>query len=620
MLGVDTVNALIGGVNGLKPGSTAAATRNVDKIQNTLDTQGIVLITVPGTYYLNNTLYMPDNSLLAGVPGVLLQQVSGTNKLMLTNYAAIAPSVATVTVAWTAGVIATVTWTNHGKTAGDAFFLQGASPMVYNNVFRVLEVLTANTFTIRLPESPNAAATGTVLAYDCNRNFHVRDIALDYGYTTNGAISDMRRHAINFIGMADCTFRNIKSQNVDKYGFCTSADLDCRYENIQGYNVAEIFKHYGPSLGHKASGIYGIARDDATTIQAKEPAAFAGYQPYSGNIYRLKVDTVDVMQANGTASSAVCIYASDNETMEDVTVEDVLSHADDGNGCQIKYGDTFSTGTLGTVTLRNINSSTATVSTKYAMIIAASVRSLLIDCPAPKNQDAASPTQLLRVDTLAIIKSLVINRPYFNNASWATAAAAYFINLTGSAIESTLIVEPQMSGNTTGTRFLTIGTGAIGPVTIMGGSFENMSMVGIVQAGASATRVINMIGVKCKTVVSGWDVRSLTKFNLTGCYFDTMTSGVIRPTTTAGLMAQVHGSGNINISAAMVAAAAPATFEAYSEDISLDPLTATGLATTNGQFFISTNAGANMAGYARRTNGQWVAIGTGAAGANTIIV
>lgn len=617
MLGVPTVNALIGNVTGLKAGSALAATSNAQKIQQLLDIGGVVRIPDPGTYYIDETLWMYSNSLLCAVPGAVLQGPGDI--LLLSNNASREAAAATVTIAWTAGTVATVTWTAHGKTAGEVVTFQGATPMVYNLPCRILEVLTPNTFTIRLPESPGASASGTVLAYNCDRGIFVRDLTIDYGYTTNGAISDMRRHAAYFCNIADSAFVNYEARNVDKYGFNSCADLDCRYENIRGFNVAEVFKHYGPSVSHRVSGVYGISRDDATTIQMKEPAAFAAYQPIFGNIYRMHVDTVDVMQANGTASAAVCIYASDNETGEDITVADVIAHADDANGCQIKFGDTYTTSLLGTVTLRNVNSSTSTSTSRYAMMIAAPVRALTIDCPHPKNQDAASPTQLIRVDSASTIKSLTINNPYFVNSAWGTSTAGYIINLSGN-IEATTINGGYISGATAGTRFLNIGTGTMGPITLNGLSIENASMVGNISAGASNTRVIIMRGCKCKTVTSGFDVRSLTKFILEGNTFDTMSSGVIRPTTTSGVMAQVYGGGNVNISAAMVNAAAPATWESYTEDIAVDPLTAVQLATTNGQVLISTNAGANMAGYARRTNGQWVAIGTGAAGANTVIV
>lgn len=127
-----------------------------------------------------------------------------------------------------------------------------------------------------------------------------------------------------------------------------------------------------------------------------------------------------------------------------------------------------------------------------------------------------------------------------------------------------------------------------------------------------------MRGCRVKSVSSGWDVRSLTRFNLTGNNFDTMASGVIRPTTTTGLMAQIFGSGNLFTSAAAVAAANSATWEAYSYDIAVDPITATNLATTNGQYLTSTQA-STEGGPAIKTPAGWVAIGTGASGVNTVI-
>jgi len=53
----------------------------------------------------------------------------------------------------------------------------------------------------------------------------------------------------------------------------------------------------------------------------------------------------------------------------------------------------------------------------------------------------------------------------------------------------------------------------------------------------------------------------------------------------------------------------------YGWDIAIDPITLTGLATTLGQFFYSTQAGAE-GGPSVRSNAGWYCLAGGAAGAN----
>lgn len=572
-----------------------------------------------GTEVVGNTIVLYSGARLTGAPGKsILRQSNSVNKCLLMNSAlvdAIAGIRTAVTIAWTAGVVATVTWTAHGKTVADYVCFQGATQGAYNSIFPVHRVVDANSFEIVCQYSPGASGTGTIYGYRCDTDIHIDGITLDYNVASNAsAAQGPDRHACVLGFIARSSVRNFTAKNVYKYGFNTVADRDCTYENISGYGVAEIFKHYGPSVNCDVNGIFGSSTDDCTTLQAREPAAFIAYQTAYGDIWNRSIRNVDV-SSDTLGAGAVVIYASDSELFEGVSIADVSCHATDGSGVAVKYGDTFSTGKVNTLRLENIRPSTATASIYFAISVAANVDLLEIVCARPKNQDYA--TALFKQESTSTIRSLIVRGLYFSNSSWINGSASYVWNLNGN-VDSAVFEGGYLSMHATGGRFMSLGSGTIRNVTFNGVVVDTASQFLIQQAGASIVRRITLNGCRLKSVATGFDLRSLCKIILNGNDFDTMSSGVVRPTTTAGLMAQIYGSGNTFTSAAQVAAANSATWEAYSFDLLQDPISATNLASTVGQFLTSSQA-STEGGPAVLTPAGWVALGTGAAGINTVI-
>ncbi len=657
-----------------------------------------VTCTNPGIYEINGTVQIHSNTRFYCAPGVEFKQAANTNQLMFTNsgyVSAVAAASATVTLSWSAGVVCTVNWTNHGKTSRDYVLIQGAQATasivsitqanpgvitsnghglkqgdivrfnvtgmtqlngnnyrvvyinvnqfslenasgavnttafgaftagswiteqtVYNNVFPVHNVIDANSFQVILPRAPTLAPGGTILAYDCDTDIEIDGLSLDYNKAENNIGGQgTYRHAAVFGCIGRSTFKNYTARNVDKYAFNTMADADCRYENIKGYDCAEIFKHYGPSQGHTVDGIYGDAVDDSSTVQAREPTTFIAYQPFYGDIINPSIRNVHVNTGAGTSSGAIVIYASDFEQIEGVSMEDINCHSDSGSGFIIKNGDTFGVGKINSVIVKNLRASTGTATTKYAVNIGTNIDVIRFIGMMPKNQDSA--TSFFRQESASRIRSIVVEDLYVYNTGWPSPSSAYVWNFNGS-VDSALFVGGNVSVDPAQGRFITIGSGTVRKVSFDNFVMETGNQFGIKQAGAATETIIEMRGCRVRNVTTGWDVRSLARFILTGNTFDTMSNGVIRPTTTAGLMARVYGEGNTFTSASPLTPQAPSTVEVYSWDIAIDPATLTNLATTSGQYCVSTQA-APEGGPAVRVAAGWYALATGASGVNTLI-
>lgn len=609
------------GASSLKTGA-----ENFAAIQAALNNLGYVSLTTPGTYQLDTStgpLIIKSGTYFFTAPGVVIQQVYGTNKKMLMNYAAqqaIAGVRTTVTLTWTSGVICNVQWTAHGKTANDYVCIQGAAQSAYWDVFRVHKVVDADNFQVRLTSIPSAAATGTIYGYSCDKDITI-DVkgAFDYNWNNVGGTSTTVDIATNrhcaVLGL--CGRLNVlswESRNVDKYGFNTQGCADYRLQNVRGYNVAEIYKQYGPALNGSLDGLTGNSVDDCSTIQAQEPSAFLNYMIVQGNIHNITRRNINASNVTNGAMS-FGIYVDDTYEIDNVKDENCAGYCENGNGAQVKYGTGFSTGKIGRWTLENFNGA-GKASTGFGISIAANYDVITLIGPQCQWEDNAG-TQLVKQESTCTGRSLVIQGFRHTGTTYPSTTTAYMFNLNG-PVDVVEFRNCAVSMNTTFGRFFNVGTGAINTIILQACDFYSGSMIGNISAGASNTRTVIMNGCYVKSVGSGFDTRSLTRFILNGNTFDTMTSGVVRPTTTAGLMAQVYGTGNTFTSAAAVSAANSATWEAYSWDIAVDPITATNMATTNGQFCTSTQAGVES-GFAVRANGQWTALGTGAAGANNLI-
>lgn len=550
----------------------AAAAVNRSAIQTALDRGGFVTLTTPGIYFINDTLKIGSNTNLLLAPGVTIRQASGTNKCMLATTSLTNPVTATVTIAWTSGTLATVTWNNHGLTVSDYVTFQGANQGEYNNIFPVAAVLTANTFTIRLYRTPTTTATGTITGYKCNTNFTIEGGTWDYNYAENpSAAQGINRHAIVVAFAARFEVNRISTKNVYKYGLNTCAVADYQCFSTSGDNVSEIVKHYGPCANGHHYGIYGQSNDDATTIQAREPAAFIAYMPAYGDIFNLRIDDVNVKSIGGSgASGAVCVYASDVEVIEGIVLDGVIAHASapSSSGIKIRYGQTdFSTGKIKDITIRRAQVD-GLPSTQYAVNVSCDVDELRFEEFHPLNSDLS--TQLFRQESTSQIRNLVLSGMNFTNTAWPSPSSAYTVNLSGdvdTAKFENCFFQPSSSQG----RFITVGTGAVRNLVFENVVMDGASQFGILQAGASVTRNITMIGCRLNSVTTGWDVRSPGRFNLIGNEFTTITNGVVRPNTTTGLMATITGSGNVFSSATAIICANSATADVMSLDIPVDP-------------------------------------------------
>lgn len=290
---------------------------DTDYLKSLFARRGDISLTAEGTYLINDTILWQDDTTLYIGPGVTIKQAGGTNKSMF-KASSIESTQYAVTLAWSAGLDCTVTWTGHGRSVGDFVWLAGATQSQYRGVFRVKTVTDANTIVVRLRLVPAASPTGTVTARVPNKNLRlVCDGWIDYNATGNAGATGTNTHAVIFAGV-NCSVDGANFRDVKKYCLNLGAVLRPRVRNIYAETGSDIVKIYGPAFDVDVDGITGRCGDDAVSLQTKEPPTYAHYDWTSGDIITAKIRNVHVQQ---TSTSVVVLYGTSTEFMTDVEVD-----------------------------------------------------------------------------------------------------------------------------------------------------------------------------------------------------------------------------------------------------------------------------------------------------------
>lgn len=564
---------------------------------------GRVRIDQVGEIYINNTLWLDNNQDIQAGPATWLRLAAGTNKKLV----ALKPeseAAASISISWSSGLQATVTWTGHGRAAGDAIVVQGANEADWNDVFRVLAAPDANTLTIGLREFVTAGPTGTLTARRCVRNLFVR-LNLDYDYPANpSAPASTDRHCMSAAFVADSEI-HVVAKNGYKYGLLVCGALNVR-GSINGTGVSDIIKVYGPSTDVHFQ-VSGVSKDDSATFQALEAPAFLAYMPAAGPIRSCTYRDIEVNGTGGSASGAVVIYADPTYETDNIVIDGGSAMSRLRAGLSIKYGDTYSTGNLKKISARNLR--LGPLATNYCISFSASMDVLHIrDVVLVPGDDVS---QLVRQESTSTVRVVIFENVVFNEPLWPSAAGSvYMVNLNGAA-NTAIFKNCSIRGRSSQARFLTVGTNGVRSVIFDGCDIENMSQLMIHNNAAVAPRIVLTNGTRLKNVTTGIDCRGNATVILENCEFDTVPNGVVRPTTNA-ITVDVHERGCVFTSASAITCVAPAQAVPRSLTLPVD-IGATGIIKAAGALAYNTGTGRGTVAQNRAVtcNGtSWVQVDT----------
>lgn len=444
-------------------------------------------------------------------------------------------------------------------------------------------------------------------------------------------------------------------------------------------NNCEIVKTFGPAYHGGYEYISGMTRDDGCSFQTHQPDIFTGTRPTYGDIINCYMRKVDTKLISSLGTGCAVLYGSAHEYMDGITVYEVGGHSQ-GTAGALRISGTdragsgfggMSTGNFGSIRALNVHAASDNgLSIRSCNIkhldahivhnpITMTGRACLIDADAEimsgrisiASNAAGWPSSTAYLCTaIGALDNVRVEWVLGQGASnargfsmgaetaWAAATAYAFGTVRKPTTANGLRYEATTAGNSAGsepTWPTTIGNTVVdGSVTWtcrMGS--RQITLKGTQRNGGSAfVNVAAGIASQPHIVLEDFEGTATTaiaetasgnvSFSVRGGNLNVPSSGLIRVNSASGLTVNVRSTGTTKIATgvwSIVSAGGGAhSIRAYGWDIAVDPLTLP-LAAVAGQFFTSTRPVAVNQGPSVSTAAAFVALGTGAIGANTVI-
>lgn len=651
------------------PNSQAAAPFNTAVIQGALNKGGVV--SIPGGLgivwigtsqgFANSALIYNSNTTITVGPGTTLTLLPNSNVAMIMSSTlntflaggfSLTGGVSVTLTQNAAPCSVNVAWANHGLVAKQAIMIAGATSSglktnPYNGIFIVSVVVDANNLTIFTPYPASAAPAGTTLALAA-----VQNVRFDGGGTwdCNGAnqtnSATIKNHGIMIAGVESVTVDDVTVANCALNNFPVQYALHASFTDIRCPNSDNAWQVLGPARGIWLRGLSGDSNDDFIAIApgANAPNAWLNAK---GDVIDVRIQDVDAIVRS---TGVIChIYPPDNETLDQIVIDGITGIcAQSPIQININGVSGYTHGYFGRISFANCQPVVTNNLSAMYTIAACTGDSLTIEDVSwvpGVSAGASVVTPLINlissVSVATNIRTLNLNRLRSNGPlTGAGLAAMVFVGGTaGANINKIMCRDWDIQGGTAGQLkaiLLASTANVVKDIEFHGGAFDstlldfvevdngmtgqatfNVSFVGIETSGANGNGAAPSQGVR---IGSGQTQNCNVKF--VGC-------GTLNFTTSAifqgsGTIAFKLSSSSTDWGAtAPISGSGAFTVTAYGFDIPLDA----GLAqTTKGQFFTHASAvagrnAANQQGPCIAVDGtHFYALGTGAAGVNTIIV
>ncbi|MDE3023661.1 MAG: hypothetical protein KGI54_17745, partial [Pseudomonadota bacterium] len=381
------------------------ASQNTAILQSALNNGGDIEIFGSGTFFINATLIInQSNTTLKLHQGVQIKGSVGTDNLLTTDR--ITATKSSVTVTWTAGMLASVAWTNHGLVKGDKVWLVGAAQYQFIGVFTISSITDANNFVVNLRRLPTTTATGTITALKALENITIEGGSWSYNYSGGNTGTGYSLFTMLLGGVYNLKLRNIDFEDTAKAAVCVGASNGVRIEALTSRILnSDFVKIYGPAFDTKIDGLVSDCGDDIISVQVKEPAAYASYIWTWGDVIN-----ADIKNINGLSTTqSMAIYPNQTGFIDAIKISNI------SDGClTISANDSTSTSSnVGTVTLDNSAASDLNVCNISSLATLLTINSLVINNPSC--QGVATNRIVSFNPTANVNASVVINGGYANN-------------------------------------------------------------------------------------------------------------------------------------------------------------------------------------------------------------
>lgn len=612
-------------------GLSSNPSSNTAAIQRALDRGGNVILDTPGVYEINSTLVIGSNTRLELSPGVEIKLANHSNVNMLVSKGYRRTSTS-ITGAWSAGLVFTISWQSHGFSVGDYVWLSDFAPSRFNGVFSVATVTDSNTFTVLLNRIGVALSdsSGSGRAADVN----VEVVGGMWDYNNQTGVGDQRAHAIILGVVYNLRVKNVSGKNATKYVLNIGAVDNFVVDGlIFDGTPSDGLKLYGPATNGAIYNVGGVVGDDMISFQTREPDAFAAFRWTFGDITNVKASNLFGSHSAGVGRLMV-LYGSPNEIMDVIDLSEISGATTVVGACPITLtAGTGLTGVFGSVSVRNVRCDSV-----EAIIFAetATYGRLIIDGVTGQGDKAFQTASTLTVGNLsvrnvsvditdsAVDSTIVLNGGTFGLVSIedgvdTETGAQYYVSCANATIDTLSIEGIDVTGGSS-RRFCNIASGTVSHVRLIGNNTGNLSNFFVLSSGVSGNPLIEAYGNQCDGAagMAFLNISASCKVAVGGNQCVNAGNGFIRTGGTPTIQIRSAGDNILSAGTWIVVPSGTPVLTVYGYDFTFDPIALTGLATTNGQFITSSQAGVE-GGPAVRTPAGWVALGTGAAGINTVI-
>jgi hypothetical protein len=575
-------------VEGVVAGDLLAAALNTSKIQAALNTRGRVFIGIEGDVFVLPTLVIGSNTHLIISPKTTIRLAGGTGKNILQT-SAYTRATTPVTVAWTSGYKATVTWTGHGLEKGAYVWLRGGSPSQFIGVFHIYDVTNANTFVVDLVRLPTVAPSGSWVACVADENITIDGGGIfDYDGLTNYTVANNTdKHALLLTGVAKLRVKDITVNNAHKYCFATGALTHSRFDNIgTAFNFADCIKFYGPCFDTHLDGLWGKTGDDSVTFQSQEGALYTQFAWTYGDILNCSVRNVETYSEHNT----VGVFSSDNEYIDQVTFENIRGiAADTGANIGAQQASGFTQGNIGQLTFKNFSAVGATGGIQFAFGYYCNAKSVIVDGLQINGDGVHVPTGMT-IQANATINTLTI-RDVLCDIVTGLSGSMPIVSLSGT-LNTLNYLGGRIKKNGSATPYgISTNASTLGEVNFVGVHFDGDAIPVSLNSATLGNPKINVS--ECQITGASQPVVNTSascRVNLTGNVMTGISWGALFvPGGTPTI--EFKASGNTMVSGSWVGVTGGTPIiSVFGNDIKVAP-NATGIARTAGSYCFNGTAG-----------------------------
>ena len=595
-------------------------------IQAALNIGGTVNIDGSGVCLIDTTLVINSNTALYVSDLVTLRAGLSTTGALLKNKSyTLTPT--TCVINYTLNdQTAIVTLTNHGYVVGDYVYLSGATTNSgFKGCFNISSVTNANTFVVKLnridPAMVTGAVAGTTKCVKADTNFSVSGGKWDYRWQ-NSTFNQSGGNgpndvAIWIVGAANFKINDLLGVDTKKYFLGLQGVNSFVVDGISGNLQSDGVKIYGPACNGKAVNLNVVCGDDVISFQTSEMAIYQYIMPFvsGGDCFNLNLEN---NSSKTNLANGLAIYSADSADglIDAISASNINAIA---NTSSLMFDSpTAYTANFGTFTINNLYSDNITTA------------GVVMGSTGPVN-----------------IKNLTLNSPSYYNKSFSRAfiqtgfsgyslASSTVVNVNGGHIQDSGNIVNLIGGalladfNFNGTTFKN------SYQAFLCDSSSNFNFNNVLTQGIIYTMFKPRVaGITCNYTMTNCDLKSTFSTNfvelsngananitLKNVNFSSVPTVFIANTTAHTSTVNLYCD-NVtwNGTPTITNAGGTTIVNSWGDGLVIDVIN---LSLTKGQkaWHSSAVAGrnaANQQGPAFCNGTNWYALGTGAAGVNTLI-